>query len=188
MNCLNSLLWNICSSNSQRRDKPELCGIPPPLQQISNGLGNIKFLRTYNQVRENKHPTVSFSPLKRNEEHPGEWLKQQASRKKNRADSSDLHPTASYEEIKRVSPHKRSLLTISNKIFWLGPDRFHPPFFKRNRIKCSQRLHCPPHCRVLQQIWIPNAITLIKRTHSWLNIFSNVEFALFPLPSTVIMI
>lgn len=82
MNCLNSLLWNICSSNSQQRDKPELCEIPPLLQQISNGLGNIKFLRTYNQVRENKHPTVSFSPLKRNEEHPGEWLKQQASRKK----------------------------------------------------------------------------------------------------------
>lgn len=82
MTCLNSLLWNICSSNSQQRDKPELCGIPPPLQHISNGLGNIKSLRTYNQVRENKHPTVSFSPLKRNEEHPGEWLKQQASRKK----------------------------------------------------------------------------------------------------------
>lgn len=95
--------------------------------------------------------------------------------KKNRADSSDLHPTASYEEINRASPYKLSHLTLSNKIFWLGPERFHPLFFKRNRIRCSQRFFCPPHCRVLQQIWIPNAIILIKCAHSWLNISSNVD-------------
>lgn len=170
MNCLNSLLWNICSSNSQQRDKPELCEIPLSLQQNSNGLGNIKFLRTYNQVRENKHPTVSFSPLKRNEEHPGEWLKQQASQKKKKktADSSDLHHIALYVEIKQASPNKLFHLTLSNKIFWLEPDRFHPPFFKWNRIRCSQQLFCPPHCRALQQIWLPNAIILIKCAHSWL--------------------